>query len=146
MTKEFIMPEEPVRFSAREMDRMMLHCTAKGASDITIQTDSQILTEVHVRLYPVTQRKMSGTEVGEMLNAIYGPNGTTQVSSGRDVDTHYEIRPDRTSRYRFRINGTACQVEGHDGIQITARTIPSEPPLLSTMEVDPPILEHMAPM
>jgi len=146
MNKEFIMPDEPVRFTTADMDRMMQHCTLKGASDITIQTDAQILTEIHGRLYPVTTRKMSQTEVGEMLNAIYGPNGTTQVSSGRDVDTHYEVRPDRTTRYRFRINGTACQVEGHDGLQITARTIPGEPPLLSTMDLDQKIQDHMAPM
>lgn len=146
ITKDYIMPDEPARFSARDMDRMMLHCTLKGASDITIQTDAQILTEIHGRLYPVTTRKMSQTEVGEMLNTIYGPNGTTQLSSGRDVDTHYEIRPDRTSRYRFRINGTACQVEGHDGIQITARTIPAEPPPLNTMNVDQTIIDYMAPM
>lgn len=146
VNKEFLIPDEPSRFTPRDMDRLMLHCTALGASDITIQTDSQIMTEIHGRLYPVTARKMSQTEVGEMLNGIYGPNGTTQLSSGKDVDTHYEIRPDRTSRFRFRINGTACQVEGHDGIQITARTIPAEPPPLSGMNVDPPILEHMAPM
>ncbi|MBS0289061.1 MAG: Dot/Icm type IV secretion system ATPase DotB [Proteobacteria bacterium] len=146
ISKEFILPEEPARFTPRDMDRMLLHCTLKGASDITIQTDSQILTEVHGRLYPVTSRKMSQTEVGEMLNSIYGPNGTTQLSSGKDVDTHYEIRPDRTTRYRFRINGTACQVEGHDGIQITARTIPAEPPPLDSMKVDLAILEHMAPI
>ncbi|MBI2790817.1 MAG: Dot/Icm type IV secretion system ATPase DotB [Gammaproteobacteria bacterium] len=146
VNKEFLIPDEPSRFTPRDMDRLMLHCTALGASDITIQTDSQIMTEIHGRLYPVTTRKMSQTEVGEMLNGIYGPNGTTQLSSGKDVDTHYEIRPDRTSRFRFRINGTACQVEGHDGIQITARTIPAEPPPLSGMNVDPPILEHMAPM
>ncbi len=146
INKDYLLPEEPARFTPKDMDRMMLHCTEKGASDITIQTDSQILAEIHGRLYPVTSRKMSQTEVGEMINSIYGPNGTTQLSSGRDVDTHYEIRPDRASRYRFRINGTACQVEGHDGIQITARTIPAEPPALSTMSVDPPILEHMAPI
>ena len=146
MNKEYIFPDEPARFTPKDMDRMMLHCTQKGASDITIQTDSQILAEIHGRLYPVTSRKMSQTEVGEMINSIYGPNGTTQLSSGRDVDTHYEIRPDRASRFRFRINGTACQVEGHDGIQITARTIPAEPPPLSAMNVDPPILEHMAPI
>ncbi|MBN9287055.1 MAG: Dot/Icm type IV secretion system ATPase DotB [Gammaproteobacteria bacterium] len=144
--KEYIMPDEPARFSPRDMDRLMLHCTLKGASDITIQTDAQVLTEIHGRLYPVTTRKMSQTEVGEMLNTIYGPNGTTQLSSGKDVDTHYEIRPDRTTRYRFRINGTACQVEGHDGIQITARTIPAEPPPLNTMSVDQAIIDHMAPM
>jgi defect-in-organelle-trafficking protein DotB len=123
-----------------------LHCTAHHASDITIQTDSQILAEIYGRLYPITVRKMSQTEVGEMLNAIYGPNGTTQVSSGRDVDTHFEVRPERGQRFRFRINGTACQVEGHDGIQITCRTIPAEPPTLDTMDVDEIIRANMAPM
>lgn len=144
--KQFILPEEPPRFTVRDMDRMMLHCTEKGASDITIQAESPILAEIHGRLYPVTVRKISQTEVGEMLNWIYGPNGTTQISSGHDVDTHYEIKPDRSSRFRFRINGTACQVEGHDAIQITARTIPGEPPALSTMAVDQAIIDNMAPM
>lgn len=146
INKEFLLPDEPARLTPRDMDRMMLHCTEKGASDITLQTNSPILAEIHGRLYPITQRKLSQTELGEMLNTIYGPNGTTQLSSGKDVDTHYEIRPDRTSRFRFRVNGTACQVEGHDGIQITCRTIPAEPPALSTMGVDQAILDHMAPM
>lgn len=145
-SKEHLIPDEPARFTLKDMDRVLLHCTSHNASDITIQTDSQIMAEIYGRLYPITARKMSQTEVGEMLNGIYGPNGTTQVSSGRDVDTHYEVRPERGQRFRFRINGTACQVEGHDGIQITCRTIPSEPPSLSTMEVDDIIRANMAPM
>lgn len=146
MNKDYLIPDEPARFTISDMERVLLHCTAHNASDITIQTDSQILAEIYGRLYPVTARKMSQTEVGEMLNAIYGPNGTTQVSSGRDVDTHFEVRPERGQRFRFRINGTACQVEGHDGIQITCRTIPSEPPTLDTMEVNDVIRANMAPM
>lgn len=146
MSQEFLLPNEPARFLLEDMQSLLIHCTKKEASDITIQTDSPILCEVHGRLYPVTQRKVSNAEVGEMINAIYGPNGTTQLSSGTDVDTHYEIRPDRTTRYRFRVNGTACQVEGHDGIQITIRTIPGEPPLLSTLDLDPVIRANMSPM
>ena len=146
MSEEYLLPEEPIRFTPRDMDRLLIHCTLKNASDITIQTDSKILVEVHGRLYPATQRQISNTEVGEMINGIYGPNGTAQLSSGRDVDTHYEVRPDRQTRYRFRINGTACQVEGRDGMQITARTIPSEPPLLSTMNLEQEVIEHMAPL
>lgn len=146
MNKDYLIPDEPARFTIKDMERVLLHCTAHNASDITIQTDSQILAEIYGRLYPITARKMSQTEVGEMLNAIYGPNGTTQVSSGRDVDTHFEVRPERGQRFRFRINGTACQVEGHDGIQITCRTIPSEPPTLDTMDVDEIIRANMAPM
>lgn len=143
--KLVLLPEEPVRFTAREMDRMLLHCTKLEASDITMQTNSVIWAEIHGRLYPVTARKISNPEVSAMLNDIYGPNGTTQIASGRDVDTHYEIKPERGSRYRFRINGTGCQVEGHDAIQITCRTIPSEPPDLSQMALPKAILDNMAP-
>ena len=57
------------------------------------------------------------------------------IMSGKDIDTHYEIRPNRSDRYRFRINGTGCQVEGHDGIQITARTIPTDPPTFESMNL-----------
>lgn len=97
------------------------------------------------RLYPITARKLSNTEVGDMLNAIYGSNGTTQIYSGKDVDTQYEIRPNRSQRFRFRVNGTGCQVEGHDGIQITLRTIPTMPPDLAALNVEPAILQAMAP-
>lgn len=142
---EVLFPNEPSRFTPRDMDKLMLFCTEKNASDITIQTGSPILAEIHGKLFKVTNRSISHTEVGEVLNSIYGPNGTTQISSGKDVDTHYEIRPDRQQRFRFRINGTACQVEGHEGIQITARTIPADPPTLDSMELDQAIIDNMAP-
>tara|TARA_R110002110_G_scaffold404606_1_gene623008 strand:+ start:5841 stop:6980 length:1140 start_codon:yes stop_codon:yes gene_type:complete len=146
MSNEFILPDEPIRFTAREMDRLLVHCTLKDTSDITIQTDNKILGEIYGHLHPITQRTLSNTEVGEMINAIYGPNGTAQLSSGKDVDTHYEVRPDRDTRYRFRVNATACQVEGRDGIQITIRTIPSDPPMLSTMNLEQEVLDNMSPM
>jgi defect-in-organelle-trafficking protein DotB len=65
--------------------------------------------------------------------------------SGKDIDTHYEIKPNRLDRYRFRINGTGCQVEGHDGIQLTARTIPTTPPTLDSMSLPQPIIDAIAP-
>lgn len=144
--KELLIPDEPIRFTPKELDRLLLHCSKIDASDITIQTGNPILAEIHGRLYPITSRKISSAEVADMLNAIYGPNGTTQIASGSDVDTHYEIRPDRASRYRFRVNGTGCQVEGHDAIQITCRTIPAEPPDLESLNLDQLIIDSMAPM
>ena len=76
---------------------------------------------------------------------MYGPNASTLIMSGKDVDTHYEIRPTRSERYRFRINGTGCQVEGHDGIQITARTIPTDPPTLASMNLPQIIVDALTP-
>lgn len=142
---EFTFPDEPVRFTTEALDRLLLHCVNLSASDITLQTNTPIFAEIHGRLHPVTLRKLSNTEVGDMLNAIYGSNGTTQIFSGKDVDTQYEIRPNRNQRFRFRVNGTGCQIEGHDGIQITLRAIPAMPPDISTLNLEPAIFNAMSP-
>lgn len=139
------MPNEPVRFTPAHLHLLLAHCHKLNASDITIQTGEHVYVEVYGRLIRVTNRKLSNTEVGEILNSIYGPNGTTQILSGNDVDTHYEFHPTRAERYRFRVNGTGCMVEGHDAIQITLRSIPTTPPKLSDLELDPGVIEAIAP-
>lgn len=142
---EFLYPQEPIRLSIDSANEILIHCVKLGASDITFQTGEPILAEIFGRLKKVTRRKLSNTEVGEVLNSMYGPNATAVIMSGKDLDTHYEIRPNRSDRYRFRINGTGCQVEGHDGIQITARTIPTDPPSLESMNLPKSILDAIAP-
>ncbi len=142
---ENLMPDEPTRFSALFMDKMLEHTEKLNASDITIQTGEPVFAEVYGKLLRITNRKLSNTEVGDLINAIYGPNATTQLLSGVDIDTHYEFRPTRGQRYRYRVNATACLVEGHDAIQITLRTIPTTPPRLETLDLPDNILEALAP-
>lgn len=138
-------PQEPVRLNIDSVNQILMYCVKLGASDITLQTSEPIIAEIYGRLKKITRRRLSNTEVGDVINAMYGPNATTIIMGGKDIDTHYEIRPNRSERYRFRINGTGCQVEGHDGIQITARTIPTEPPSLESMELPTHILSAIAP-
>lgn len=139
------MPDEPSRFTPIFMDRMLQHTESLNASDVTIQTGSPVFAEVYGRLIKITNRTLSNTELGDLINAIYGPNATTQLLSGRDIDTHYEFRPNRGVRYRYRVNATSCLVEGHDSIQITLRTIPVTPPKLETMDLPANIIEAIAP-
>jgi defect in organelle trafficking protein DotB len=140
-----LMPDEPTRFTPVFMDKMLEHAESLNASDITIQTGEPIYAEVYGQLLKITNRRLSNTELGDLINSIYGPNATTQLLSGHDIDTHYEFRPNRGVRYRYRVNGTACLVEGHDAIQLTLRTIPTTPPRLSTMNLPENVLEALAP-
>ena len=140
-----LMPDEPTRFTPPFMDKMLEQAQKLGASDITIQTGSPIYIEVYGMLMRITNRSLSNTELGDLLNSIYGPNGTAQLLSGKDIDTHYEFRPNRGVRYRYRVNATACLVEGHDAVQITMRTIPATPPKLESMGLPDVILEAIAP-
>ena len=139
------MPNEPIRFTPNDLDRLLVHAQQLNASDITIQTGSQVFVEVYGQLSKVTHRALSNTELGDLINAIYGPNATTQLLSGHDIDTYYEFRPNRGERYRYRVNATACLVDGHDSIDITLRSIPTTPPELETLCLPPDILEAIAP-
>lgn len=145
MSIETFMPDEPTRFTPDSLERMLTFCETLNASDITVQTNQPIFAEVYGRLKQVTHRKLSNTEVGDILNEIYGPNGTAQLLTGVDIDTHFEIRPNRTQRFRYRVNGTACMIEGHDGIQLTLRTIPTTPPSIDTMKLPQEIMDAIAP-
>ena len=142
---ENFMPDEPTRFVPVFMDQMLEHTAKLDASDITIQTGEAVYAEIYGRLVRVTKRTLSNTEVGDLINSIYGPNATTQLLSGTDIDTHYEFRPTRGERYRYRVNATACMVEGHDAIQITLRTIPTTPPALDVLDLPESILEAIEP-
>lgn len=145
MSSEYLMPREPTRFTQLALDELLAHCETLNTSDVTIQTGSQIYGEVYGRLVQITNRKLSNTEVGDLINAIYGPNGTAQILSGVDIDTYYEFRPSRQERYRYRVNGTGCLVAGHDGIQITLRSIPTTPPMLSDFDIPKDVLDALAP-
>ena len=142
---QYLLKQEPQRFTAEEMDAVIVQCYKLGASDITFQTNEAVFAEIHGQLHRLTRRTLNNAEVSDMLNYIYGPNGTTQLLSGRDVDTHYEVRPTRTERFRFRVNGSGCLVDGHDGIQITLRTIPGLPPTVEQLEIGPDLLSALTP-
>ena len=142
---EHLYPEEPSRFEPDHIDGLLVYAQRIDASDITIQTGEAVFAEIYGRLVRITRRELTNSEVGELLNAIYGPNGTTQIMRGEDLDTHYEVRPNRNERFRFRVNGVGCHVDGHEGIQITIRTIPSTPPALTDLQLQSDILAGYAP-
>lgn len=142
---EFQYPREPTRFEPRDLDGLLVYCNRMDASDITIQTNQPVTIEVQGRIHKITKRALANAEVGDLLNAIYGPNGTTQLMRGHDLDTHYEVRPSRNERYRYRVNGVGCYVDGHEGIQITMRAIPSTPPQLQDLKLPQNIVDAIAP-
>lgn len=142
---KFQYPNEPSRFEPKHLDDLLVFCHRINASDITLQSNSTVITEIYGRIHKITNRELTNSEVGDLLNAIYGPNGTTQLMRGQDLDTHYEVRPSRNERFRYRVNGTGCHVDGHEGIQITIRTIPSMPPRLAALGLPDNITAAVAP-
>ena len=67
-----LLKNEPVRFTtAACLAQLLIHCQKLAASDITLQTGEPVFAEVYGRLLRITQRKLSNTEVAEILNLIY---------------------------------------------------------------------------
>lgn len=143
--EDYIIEGEPGRFTESDLKLILEHCAKFEVSDITIQTGEPIIMEEFGYLRKISKKTLSNAEVGDLLNGIYGANGTTRLLSGEDIDTNYEFKPDRAKRLRFRVNATACLVGGHEGIQITLRTIPSDPPLLTSLDLEPELIEALKP-
>lgn len=144
-SNNILLKNEPLRISSNDLNSILQHCTDINTSDITIQTGMPIIAEVYGKLETITSRSLTNSEVGILLNTIYGPNGTTQILSGIDLDTNYEFRPTRNTRYRYRVNATGCTISGHQGIQITLRTIPTEPPNIKDMGLEHDLIDKLSP-
>lgn len=138
-------PDEPERFREDHVDSFLLWCVKKGSSDVTIQSDRPVYTEIHGTLYPATFRGMDASEMAVFLQKIYGPEALARLASGRDLDVSYEIRPDRYTRIRFRVNITAILSKGRDSAQITMRVLPSEPPTMKDLKIEQEIIDGWAP-
>ncbi len=138
-------PDEPHRFTEEHIDTFLMWCVRKGTSDVSIQTDRPVYTEVHGILYPATYRALDAADMTAFLHKIYGPDASARLASGRDLDVSYEIRPDRYSRSRFRVNITAILARGRDAAQITMRVMPAEPPRMVDMNIEQQIIDNWAP-
>lgn len=138
-------PDEPDRFTDAHIDPFLLWCVKQNSSDITIQTDRPVYNEIHGILYPGTFRSLDAADIAIMLHKIYGPEALARLASARDLDVSYEIRPDRYTRIRFRVNITAVLSKGRDSAQITMRVLPSEPPTMKDLNIEREIIEAWAP-
>ena len=138
-------PEEPDRFTAEHVDTFLLWCVKQNASDVTIQTDRPVYNEIHGHLYPGLVRNIDAADMAVFLTKIYGPEAQARLASGKDLDVSYEIRPDRYTKVRFRVNITAILSRGRDAAQITMRVLPSEPPSMKALNIEREIIESWAP-
>ena len=138
-------PHEPPRFTDDMIDEFLLWCVKRNSSDITIQTDRPVYNEIYGVLYPAIFRPIDAADMNVFLTKIYGPEATARLAGGNDLDLSYEIRPDRYTRIRFRVNVTAVLSRGRDSAQITMRVLPNEPPTMEDLNVEEDIINSWNP-
>jgi defect-in-organelle-trafficking protein DotB len=138
-------PEEPGRFQEEHVDPFLLWSVKRGATDITFQSDRPIYHELDGTLYPGTFRPLDAADMQVVLRRIYGPEALARLAGGNDLDLSYEIKPDRYTRIRFRVNITAILSRGRDGSQVTMRVLPAAPPSLKDLNIEQEIIDNWAP-
>jgi defect-in-organelle-trafficking protein DotB len=138
-------PNEPLRITEENIDELLQWSAQQRASDITLQTDRQVSIEVDGTLFPITRRALDSADMANILGRLYGADATAKLASGRDLDLSYEVRPDRNTRLRFRVNITAIMSRGRDSVQITLRVLPSLPPTMADLGIEQKIIDNWAP-
>ncbi len=99
--------------------------------------NEEILANFLQKEYPQT--------VAVVLSKIYGPDAMARLASGVDLDLSYEIRPDRHTSVRFRVNVTPILSKGRDAAQVTMRTLPDIPPTMEQLNIEQEIIDNWAP-
>ena len=138
-------PDEPNRFNEDVIDQFLLWSVKKNSSDITWQSDRPVYHEIDGVIYPATYRSMDAADMASVLRKIYGPEAQARLASGNDLDLSYEVRPDRYTRFRFRVNITAILSRGRDGAQVTMRVLPNEPPTMLDLNIEKEIIDAWSP-
>ncbi len=139
------LPDEPLRILEEHVDVILQWCVKRDATDISIQTDRPVMVEVDGVLHAVTRRSMDSADMANVLMRIYGADALAKLASGTDLDLSYEVRPNRLTRHRFRVNITAILSHGRDSAQITMRSLPSLPPTMKDLGVEDLIIENWSP-
>lgn len=145
-SKGLLYPNEPHRFSGRDVVDLLVWSTRQGASDISIQSDEEVFLEIYGKMHRVTRRKLSNSEVLEMATSLYeSETAKKELSDQRALDFAFTARPSRDETYRFRINATSLTFDGQRGVQITARTIPTMPPTIDEVKLEQELRPFIAP-
>lgn len=141
-----LLPNVPPLFQPEDINRILKHIVAIGASDVHLAPNMKIIIDVQGRFYPITKRKLVPHEVEAFIKKIYGDNATTQLNSAKDINCSHSIPELETERrIRFRVNAVKILSEGRPGIQVTIRTIDSRPPSLESLKLEPEIWDNFRP-
>lgn len=139
-------PDEPPRFTRRDIEPFFVWAAEQRCSDITIQTGENIVLEIHGKKLRVTKRRLTQAEVMDMVVSLFESTSAAGAMAGTTaLDFAYVARPDRAGRFRFRVNATATDFDGARGVQITARTITSSPPTFDELGIEEEIRLAFAP-
>jgi len=139
-----IYPSEPPWIGAEDLNKFLLWAFHERASDVLLESGATAWIRIDGCWSSVTSRTLGQTDLEGLLN---GPltrqaNATSRLNSGMDMNFAYEVREDRLTVRRFRVNASSC---ARGGLAIVFRTMPSAPPALVDLNLESAILPYLTP-
>jgi len=113
------------------LNKILEHAHALGVSDVRCQTTFRVTGRVSGKNMFLTQYVLKDHDVNEIVNHIYGSDGSATVNKGIPVDPSYKFMIDRTKKLRFRVNAHATE----RGIEVVFRSIPDVPPQIKDIGI-----------
>lgn len=143
---EGLYPDEPATFSYVEFERLLRWGAARGMSDLKLIVTQPVWMRVHGSWIRVTRRALTAEEINALLTEAYRSTAATALlHGGHTLDWDIDVRVERTARLRFRCNATLV-ASRREGVSMTLRLIPSDPPPLEAMHVEPALLAGLMPL
>ena len=129
----------------RAIYEMLVWCGDRGASDVTVETGFRIKADFSGTWHVITDRIMTDRDMRKAIGYVYGEHGIGKLEAGDDLDPSLETFIRKDGRRRYRVNVTAVRVPGGRGYQMTFRTLPSAPPTMTALGIEPEIVENARP-
>ena len=148
MTTEFITDIPPRADNINVVNQLLEHMVNIGGSDLFLLGSGEVWVSRYGRKVKITNRRLSDSEVKNLISVIYNQNAPSMLGAGQPIDTSHEFyretgdgfNHDR-QRFRFRVNAIGCLRGGRKSLTITMRSIPSEPPHWQKLGIEPLIME-----
>lgn len=148
MSEKMLYPHEPrLRWEHTDVNQLLLWGTNLGMSDLCLRSGLPAWMRLNGAWRPVTERGITSDELFSALERLTR-NGSVAAhikSSQSDYDFAHQIEASRGIHRRYRGNATPVADGYSTGVKIVFRAIPSIPPALGDLQVEPEILDHAMP-
>jgi len=116
----------------------------QDASDVSIIPNFHVSTRVHGSWCHATEGLVQRQDIERYLEHTTQNSGAMGIMmNGHDLDFSYEVMVARGIRKRFRVNASACSTGQGLGVNIVFRSIPSTPPSVEDLGLEPSLLEFI---
>lgn len=124
---------------------LMIFCHERKVSDVCIKTNAPVSCKKDGRMMRVSAQILNESQTQQLASIIANNQDLMSIiKNSRDYDTSFIVKVDRGKFINFRVNITGTEGAIFE-LSIVMRAIPSEPPLLAELEVEPGILDNFFP-